>query len=125
MSENDPLEFVAEPKIDGLSFSAVYKNGVLFSGATRGDGSTGEDITANLKTIKQLPISLNRGDSLFDNPTPELIDIRGEVYMSKKDFFELNKIQEEKKQKISWKKVCEIVSWCFLAVMCVLIMSMF
>ena len=100
LGESDPLEFVAEPKIDGLSFSAVYKNGVLFSGATRGDGAVGEDITANLKTIKQLPISLNRGISLFDNPIPELIDIRGEVYMSKKDFFELNKIQEEKKQKV-------------------------
>ena len=100
MDDSEQLEFVAEPKIDGLSFSAVYKNGILFSGATRGDGSTGEDITANLKTIKQLPIALNRGDSLFDNPIPDLIDIRGEVYMSKKDFFELNKVQEEKKQKI-------------------------
>ena len=100
MNESDPLEMVAEPKIDGLSFSAVYKKGVLFSGATRGDGSTGEDITANLKTIKQLPITLKGGSSLFDDPLPETIDIRGEVYMSKKDFFDLNKQQEEKKQKI-------------------------
>lgn len=100
MNESDPLEMVAEPKIDGLSFSAVYKKGILFSGATRGDGSTGEDITANLKTIKQLPITLKGGSSLFDDPLPETIDIRGEVYMSKKDFFDLNKQQEEKKQKI-------------------------
>ncbi len=100
LSENDPLEMVAEPKIDGLSFSAVYKDGLLYSGATRGDGSTGEDITNNLKTIKQLPLKLQGKNTLFDTQIPSLIDIRGEVYMSKKDFFELNKIQEEKKQKI-------------------------
>ena len=99
LSENDNLEMVAEPKIDGLSFSAVYKNGVLFSGATRGDGSVGEDITNNLKTIKQLPMTLKGGTSLFDAPVPDVIDIRGEVYMSKKDFFELNKTQENQKQK--------------------------
>ena len=100
LDENAPLEMVAEPKIDGLSFSAVYKKGVLFSGATRGDGSVGEDITQNLRTIKQLPITLNSATSLFDNDAPDVIDIRGEVYMSKKDFFELNKSQENKKQKI-------------------------
>ncbi|MBQ8251577.1 MAG: NAD-dependent DNA ligase LigA [Alphaproteobacteria bacterium] len=100
LGENDPLEIVAEPKIDGLSFSAVYKNGLLYSGATRGDGSTGEDITNNLKTIKQLPLKLQGETSLFDIQIPNIIDIRGEVYMSKKDFFELNKSQEEKKQKI-------------------------
>ncbi len=100
LGENDPLEIVAEPKIDGLSFSAVYKNGLFYSGATRGDGSTGEDITNNLKTIKQLPLKLQGETSLFDIQIPNIIDIRGEVYMSKKDFFELNKSQEEKKQKI-------------------------
>ncbi len=100
LDENAPLEMVAEPKIDGLSFSAVYKNGLFFSGATRGDGTTGEDITNNLKTIKQLPIRLQGGNTLFDTQVPDIIDIRGEVYMSKKDFFELNKQQELKKQKV-------------------------
>ncbi len=100
LGEDDPLEMVAEPKIDGLSFSAVYKDGLFYSGATRGDGSTGEDITNNLKTIKQLPLKLQGENTLFDTQIPNIIDIRGEVYMSKKDFFELNKLQEEKKQKV-------------------------
>ncbi len=100
LNESDPLEMVAEPKIDGLSFSAVYKQGLFFSGATRGDGSTGEDITNNLRTIKQLPIRLQGENTLFDTQIPDIIDIRGEVYMSKKDFFDLNKQQESKKQKI-------------------------
>ena len=100
LGEDDPLEMVAEPKIDGLSFSAVYKDGLFYSGATRGDGSTGEDITNNLKTIKQLPLKLQGENTLFDTQIPNIIDIRGEVYMSKKDFFELNKFQEEKKQKV-------------------------
>ena len=90
LGEDDPLEMVAEPKIDGLSFSAVYKDGLFYSGATRGDGSTGEDITNNLKTIKQLPLKLQGENTLFDTQIPNIIDIRGEVYMSKKDFFELN-----------------------------------
>lgn len=99
LSDSENIEFVAEPKIDGLSFSAVYENGKLISGATRGDGTVGEDITANLKTVKQLPLILHNGDDLFDIP-PQKIDIRGEVYMAKKDFFELNKINETLKKKI-------------------------
>lgn len=100
LKEEDSIEMVAEPKIDGLSFSAVYKNGNFFSGATRGDGAIGEDITANLKTIKQLPLTLHHGSDLFDQSVPEFIDVRGEVYMSKKDFFELNKQQEQNGRKI-------------------------
>ena len=95
LSETDPIEMVAEPKIDGLSFSAIYENGHFVRGATRGDGAVGEDITANLRTIRQLPPALvETGEGLFRKPVPPFIDIRGEVYMAKADFFELNRSQE-------------------------------
>ncbi len=99
LSETDEIEMVAEPKIDGLSFSAVYRNGQLSTGATRGDGAVGEDITANLKTIRQVPLTLAGSGDLFDI-VPALIDIRGEVYMAKPDFFELNQAQAATNKKV-------------------------
>ena len=93
LPDNAEIEMVAEPKIDGLSFSAVYEDGHLTVAATRGDGAVGENITANLKTIKDLPNPLNEiSENLFDAPVHH-IEVRGEVYMSKTDFLALNQMQ--------------------------------
>lgn len=81
------IDYVVEPKFDGLSISLLYRNGELEYGATRGNGVEGEDVTLNLKTIKTIPLTI-------ENP-PLLLEVRGEVIMFKKDFEELNKIREE------------------------------
>ena len=81
------LGFVAEPKIDGLAVALTYEGGVFKYGATRGDGFVGEDITANLRTIKSLPLKLMKSDGYS---VPPRIEIRGEVYMRKADFEKLN-----------------------------------
>ncbi|HWA78707.1 MAG TPA: NAD-dependent DNA ligase LigA, partial [Acetobacteraceae bacterium] len=87
------LPMVAEPKIDGLSISLTYEDGRFVSGATRGDGIEGEDVTANLKTMKAVPQRLHGG-------APSFIEIRGEVYMTKTDFLALNEAQEKAGEKI-------------------------
>lgn len=84
LNTNENIVMSSEPKMDGLSFTARYENGIFVSGATRGDGKTGEDITANLKTIAALPHTITADDF------PKIIELRGEVYMSKADFSELN-----------------------------------
>lgn len=84
-----PLEITAEPKIDGLSISLTYEAGVLVLAATRGDGSVGENVLANVKTIAEIPHRL-AGSSL-----PGLIEVRGEIYMSHSDFAALNAAQEK------------------------------
>ncbi len=81
------IAFTAEPKIDGLSMSIRYQNGKLVSAATRGDGTTGENVTANIRTIKEIPQVLPKG-------VPEIVEVRGEVYMAKSDFLALNKQME-------------------------------
>ncbi len=87
------LPMVAEPKIDGLSISLTYEDGRFVSGATRGDGIEGEDVTANLKTMKAVPQRLHGG-------APSFIEIRGEVYMTKTDFLALNEAQEKAGEKV-------------------------
>jgi len=84
-----PLQFVAEPKIDGLSISLTYEDQKFIRAATRGDGSEGEDVTQNLLTLKALPRTLPKD-------APEKIEIRGEVYMTKADFLALNESQDRK-----------------------------
>lgn len=84
LSTETPIEIVAEPKIDGLSATLEYQKGHFILGATRGDGTEGEDITVNLKTITDIPIFIQRNDF------PSVAEIRGEVYMRHKDFMAMN-----------------------------------
>ncbi len=93
LQADEDIEFTAEPKIDGVSFSARYEDGKLTVAATRGDGTEGEDITANMKTVKGLPHTI-------EGKAPALIDIRGEVYMTKADFLAMNATQEKKGSKV-------------------------
>lgn len=87
------ISFCCEPKLDGLAVNLVYENGVLVRAATRGDGSTGEDVTDNIKTIRMIPLHLRGAD------IPRLVEIRGEVYMSKKGFAHLNEVAEHRGEK--------------------------
>jgi DNA ligase (NAD+) len=89
LAADEPLAFTAEPKIDGLSLSLRYERGRLVSGATRGDGIEGEDVTANVKTLRDIPHELR------SRHVPPLCDIRGEVYMTKSAFLALNERQQE------------------------------
>lgn len=89
VGDGDALAFVAEPKIDGLSCSLRYENGVFVRAATRGDGKIGEDITENVKTIDDVPLELSGG------PHPDILEVRGEIYMRRDRFMALNKAQEE------------------------------
>lgn len=88
LPESEPVEIVAEPKIDGLSCSLRYEHGKLVQAATRGDSAEGEDITANVKTIPDVPHMLKPG-------APEILEVRGEIYMDRRKFIEWNAQQAE------------------------------
>ena len=90
--KDDVLHFVGEPKIDGLSVNLTYENGRFLSGATRGDGAEGEDITANLRTLRDLPLRLNGA--------PDRIEIRGEVFCGKQEFLAFNQAEAEAGRRI-------------------------
>jgi DNA ligase (NAD+) len=85
--DSDIIEYVTEPKLDGLAVELVYKDSLLTLGLTRGDGVTGEDITANLRTVKTVPLKLRECDA-------SLVEVRGEIIMTKSDFAQLNKERE-------------------------------
>ena len=94
LKTDEPLEFACEPKLDGLAISLLYVNGVLERAATRGDGQTGEDVTQNVRTIKNVPLRLQ------GNQTPTRIEIRGEVYMPKAGFDAYNDRARENEEKV-------------------------
>ncbi|MFC1566589.1 NAD-dependent DNA ligase LigA [bacterium] len=93
MLDSEVFEYFVDPKIDGLGVSLIYENGVFVRGITRGDGTQGEEITANLRTIKSIPSKLDAKD------VPKILEVRGEVFMSKSVFLDLN--LERKKKGLS------------------------
>ena len=92
---NSEVDFVAEPKIDGLGVSLIYKNGILERALTRGDGFKGEDITHNVKTINAIPLQLRKSAK-----TPTFMEVRGEIFMNISDFNKLNKSRELLEEKL-------------------------
>jgi DNA ligase (NAD+) len=88
----ESMAYMTELKIDGVSIALVYENGVLINAATRGDGQVGEDVTSNVRTVKNIPLKLR-------NSIPRL-EVRGEIYMPKREFVRLNQEREEREEKI-------------------------
>ena len=88
LETDDDVEYMAEPKLDGIGVELIYEKGMFITGSTRGDGLNGEDITQNLRTIRALPLKL------LGNDIPNILEVRGEVFIGKKDFKKLNKYQE-------------------------------
>ncbi len=88
----DVVTYFCEPKMDGLAVELVYEDGRYVKGSTRGDGTVGEDVTANLRTIRQVPLSLQAPP---DGPLPSYVELRGEVFIRKADFLKLNQRREE------------------------------
>src|SRR5690606_10697259 len=90
------LRFSAEPKLDGLAISLRYEHGVFVQGATRGDGATGENVTANLRQVRAVPLKLRAGKA----PPPAVLEVRGEIYMPRKAFEAWNAVALERNEKL-------------------------
>lgn len=90
LGTDEPVAYAVEPKFDGLAMSLVYEDGVLTCGATRGDGETGEDVTANVRTIRNLPLSIRDACAQLGIPVPQRLEVRGETLMARKDFEKVN-----------------------------------
>src|SRR5204862_5126626 len=98
-SGQDKIEYVAEHKFDGLSISLQYEDGVLVRGITRGDGTTGEDVTPNVRTIRSIPLRIEK-ELLKKAKVPASFEVRGEVMMTRKAFEALNRSQEQNGGKV-------------------------
>lgn len=94
LGEAAEIDVTAEPKIDGLSLSLRYEKGLLVQGATRGDGTEGENVTANVRTVKDIPNRISSSDF------PDIFEVRGEIYMSHKDFAKMNEKQNQAGEKV-------------------------
>lgn len=90
LSSSSPLTYAVEPKFDGLAISLRYEDGILVTGATRGDGETGENVTANVKTIRSIPMDLRPALAREGLPVPAVLEVRGEALMKRQDFETLN-----------------------------------
>ena len=93
------VDYIAEPKLDGLAVSLIYENGVFVQGATRGDGETGEDITQNLRTIRSLPLRIREAQGERREAVPALLEVRGEVYLPLAGFQKMVRDAEAKGEK--------------------------
>jgi DNA ligase (NAD+) len=89
------FSFWADPKFDGLALEVIYEDGLFVSALTRGDGETGEDVTANMRTVRNLPLDIRSHAAKAKLPVPRILEVRGEVVITKKDFRALNEAQEE------------------------------
>ena len=96
LDTNDQIEYFCEPKMDGAAVSLIYERGILTRGITRGDGTLGEDITSNIRTIRSIPLSLKASENSF----PDLLEVRGEVFIKKPDFNYLNKKAKKNDEKV-------------------------
>ena len=96
LPDEKKLRYFCEPKMDGAAISLVYENGILIRGVTRGDGKIGEDITSNIRTLKSIPLTLKESHNAF----PKLMEVRGEIFISKEDFLNLNNAAISEDQKV-------------------------